>query len=109
MKVVEKIKCLQNSLNLKNYKFAHKYHMSYFRLIRWYKGKSVPSKNELSFLCKKFNISLDDFMNESLHMSAVKPTEEHYEEKTKNGTSLDGHVIYEDFPREDNSRYEEKD
>lgn len=108
MKVLDKILYLQKSVNLNDRKFAKRYkiHLNSFKL--WKLFKKEPNKNAISYLVESFNLDLEDFMNGN---STLLPTLEAHEHacKTKESTIEDKNLIYEDFAREENGRYEEKD
>ena len=60
-------------------------------------------------MCDELGLDINDFLSESSTLSKeLLKDGEHLCAKTK-GTLYKESMILEDFPREDNSRYEEKD
>lgn len=108
MTIIEKIDYLIKSLDISERQFSKKYHIHHSLIKKWRNSTLKPCKSDLSFLCDEFDLSIDDFMNDSSsisyldikkgeHLCARKPQEE-----IKN-------TVSEDYPFEDNARYEEKD
>lgn len=108
MKVLDKIIYLQKSVNLSDRKFAKRYKIKLNSFKLWKIFKRDPNKKAIAYLCESFNLDLDDFMNGN---SSLLPNLEAHEHACKTIESLieDKNLIYEDFAREENGRYEEKD
>lgn len=108
MKVLDKIIYLQNSMNLSDRQFCRRYKLSLNSFKLWKLFKKEPSRKAVSYLVESFGIDLDDFMNGN---STLKDTCEPHEHRCKSlaNNIEDKNLIYEDFAREDNARYEEKD
>ena len=107
MKFLEKIAFIQNKLHLNDYAFCTRFRIRISVLKKWRKGLLTPTANDVIWVCVYFNLDAKDFMNDSSTLSKdVKEGEHpcatmpHIEKKNE---------IYEDYAREDNSRYEEKD
>lgn len=106
MKLVDKLNYLQNAFNLSDKEFAKKFKLSQLR--EWKEGKMTPSKKDVVLICKELNLDIEDFINDSSSVDKdnLKEGEHPCRLNPKNDRN---DVIYEDFAREDNSRYEEKD
>ena len=107
MKFLEKVAFIQKKLNLSDLAFCARYKIKLGLLKKWRSGQIEPTLKDVRTICKEFNLDAADFLNDSStlaeqvkegeHPCATKPIVEK------------GNVIYEDYVREDNSRYEEKD
>ena len=107
MKFLEKITFIQNKLHLNDYAFCTRFRIKISNLKKWRKNLLKPTENEVQWVCNYFSLDVKDFLDDSStlaktvkdgeHPCLVKPKEEK------------PNVIYEDYQREDNSRYEEKD
>ena len=107
MVFLEKVSFIQNSLHLNDYAFCTRFRIRISNLKKWRKGVLTPTLEDVKWVCKYFNLDENDFLDdtstlskkvlEGEHPCLTKPIEER------------PHEIYEDFAREDNSRYEEKD
>lgn len=109
MTVLEKIDYLEKTLDLSERKFAKKYHVSKLLLKKWRKGQASPKGDELAYLCEQFGLSLSDFMDDNSSISYSDKYANEHECVGKVGQSTPVSLIYEDYPREDNARYEEVD
>lgn len=108
MKVLNKIIFLQKSVNLPDRQFAKRYRIKLNSYKLWKIFKIEPDKEAIRYLVDSFNLDLEDFMNGN---STLLPNIEAHEHqcKMKDSTVEDKNLIYEDFAREENGRYEEKD
>lgn len=107
MLLKDKIKFLQKSLNLTDHAFCKRYKINFVSFKKWMEDNLNPDKEDLRLICKEFNLDLDDFVNNNSTLSSQVNEGEH---PCKTIPIKDnGSLIYEDFAREDNSRYEEKD
>ena len=107
MTVLEKVSFIQNNLHLNDYAFCTRYRIKISYLKKWRKGLLNPTSNDVKWICTYFNLDVNDFLDESStlskkikegeHPCKTRPVEEH------------PNSVYEDYVREDNSRYEEKD
>jgi len=107
MKFLEKIAFIEGKMNISDGAFCARYKMKYSLLKKWRAGQGAPTPKDVKYLCKEFNLDVEDFLDdtstlarevkEGEHPCKVKPIEDR------------DNVIYEDYVREDNSRYEEKD
>ena len=107
MKFLEKVTFIQNKLHLNDYAFCTRFRIKISYLKKWRKGLLTPTINDVKWVCNYFNLDVNDFLNDEStlakevkdgeHPCATKP---HVEKKNE---------VYEDYAREDNSRYEEKD
>lgn len=108
MTVVEKIDYLVHSLDISEHKFLRKYHIRKKSFKRWRDGSLLPSKSELNYLCDSFDLSIDDFLDNNSTISYLdKKENEHLCEKKSHDDIKN--IVNEDYPFEDNARYEEKD
>ena len=107
MKFLEKIAFIENKLHLNDYAFCTRFRIRISVLKKWRKAHLAPTAKDVVWLCNYFNLNVNDFLDDSStlakepkdgeHPCATKP---HVEKKNE---------IYEDYAREDNPRYEEKD
>ena len=107
MKFLEKIAFIENKLHLNDYAFCTRFRIKISYLKKWRKGLLTPTTEDVKWVCNYFNLDASDFLNDSSTLAKEVKEGEHpcaekpYIEK--------GNEIYEDYAREDNSRYEEKD
>lgn len=107
MTLKEKLLFIQNSLKLSNSAFASRYKIKPSLLKKWLLGVETPKANEIKPICEEFNLNVEDFLDESSTLLSEIPSGEH---ACKTNPIPDrSNIIYEDYVREDNSRYEEKD
>lgn len=106
MKFSEKISFLEDSLKLNDKEFSNRYKIKLAILKKWKNNELSPTEKEVINICNDFKLDAKDFLsNESTLKEPVGK-----EHPCAMLTSSDrSNVIYEDFAREDNSRYEEKD
>ena len=107
MKFLEKIAFIESKLHFNDGAFCARYKIKLSLLKKWKAGQVAPTSKDIKYICKDFNLDANDFLDDSStlskdikegeHPCATKPVIE------KENT------IYEDYVREDNSRYEEKD
>ena len=71
------------------------------------KGLLAPTEGDIKWVCNYFNLDATDFLDDSSTLSKKVEKGEH-PCKTK-PVEEKPNTVYEDFAREDNSRYEEKD
>lgn len=109
MTVLEKIDYLEKALDLSEMKFAKKYKISFFLLKKWRNGQALPKKENLAYLCEQFGLSLGDFMDDNSSISYESKYADEHACIGKVNQNKPVSLIYEDYPREDNSRYEEVD
>ena len=107
MTLSEKLDFIQKRSGFSDKKFCKVYGLSLPIFWQIKKGLAKPEKSELAFLCKKFNLDLDDFMDDSSSVRVVhlQPGEH----TCRLANVQEDSDIYEDFPLESNDRYEEKD
>jgi transcriptional regulator with XRE-family HTH domain len=107
MKFLEKIAFIEKQLHLSDFAFCSRFRIKISVLKKWRKAHLAPTPKDVVWLCNYFNLDVNDFLDDSStlakepkegeHPCATKP---HVEKKNE---------IYEDYAREDNPRYEEKD
>ena len=109
MKPIEKVLFLQKSYNLNDRTFCSRFRIKYGMLKKWKEGKTEPESKYLFYLCCELELDINDFMSNDSTLSKdnMKPGEHLCGSHRKNKPSET--AVLEDFPREDNSRYEEKD
>ena len=106
MTIADKISFLENSLKLNDKEFAKRYKINFSLLRKMKLGKEKPTPENVKYICKDFKLDPNDFLDDSSTLQEPGPSEHAcimVKEEDRNN------VIYEDFAREDNSRYEEKD
>lgn len=108
MTAFEKVLYIQKSVNLSDRDFCHQYKIKYSDFKSWKKNEKEPALEDIEYLIKYFQFDELDFFNE---LSTIEPTPKTKEHKCAfvKEQYQDGNVIYEDFAREENARYEEKD
>ena len=107
MKFSEKIAFIEENLHFNDYAFCTRFRIKISNLKKWRKQIITPTASDIKWVCNYFNLDATDFLDDSStlskklkegeHPCAAKPVLERE------------NVIYEDYAREDNSRYEEKD
>jgi len=107
MVFLEKIAFIQKSLHLNDYAFCTHYRIKISYLKKWKKGLLKPTVDDVKWVCNYFHLDAEDFLDDSSTLSKKVIDGEH-PCKTK-PLEEKANVIYEDYAREDNSRYEEKD
>lgn len=108
MTVVEKIDYLIRSVDIPERKFARKYHIRHSNIKKWRNSSLKPCKSELFYLCDCFNLSIDDFMDDTSTISYIDIKDNEHLCAKKTHEEI-GNTVNEDYPFEDNARYEEKD
>jgi len=107
MKFSEKIAFIEEKLRLNDYAFCSRFRIKISLLKKWRKRLVAPTVGDIRWVCNYFNLDAKDFLDDSSTLSKVVSEEEH-PCKARPPVEKEN-VIYEDFAREDNSRYEEKD
>lgn len=108
MTVVEKVDYLLKCLDLTERQFAKKYRIRKNVISKWRKGTLSPKPENVNYLCDKFGLSLSDFLDESSTLDISQKYADEHRILGKFNASAEA-TNNEDFPNEDNSRYEEKD
>ncbi len=108
MTVVEKVEYLIKKLDLSEKEFSKKYRIRKNIIKKWRSGEATPKPENVRYLCDKFGLSVTDFLDDdsTLEMSGRFANEHHVLGKAQKKKT---NVVHEDYPQEDNSRYEEKD
>ena len=109
MEFIEKLLYLQKSYNLNDRSFSTRFKIKYSVLKKWKHESIEPDRKYLLFLCNELGIDVDDFMSSSSCLTKEQLKEGEHICAIHVKHKKDDQVIFEDFPREDNSRYEEKD
>ena len=107
MVFLEKISFIQNKLHLNDYAFCTRFRIKISYLKKWRKGLLKPSSEDVKWVCNHFHLDANDFLDDTSTLSEKVNKGEH-PCKTK-PVEEKPNTIYEDYVREDNSRYEEKD
>jgi len=107
MTVLEKLEFLAKSYGLSEHKFLQKCHVHYGLMKKIRNGYKVSAK-DVKKLCKILDFDVNDFIDESSSLKHELKEGEHFIKKAS-PTNIPAHAVLEDFPHEDNSRYEEKD
>ena len=109
MTVLEKVLFLQKSYNLNDRAFCSRFRIKYGLLKKWKDGSVKPESKYLFFLCCELELDINDFMSDDSTLSKEgMKNNEHLCKVHKKNQPIESEIL-EDFPREDNSRYEEKD
>ena len=107
MKFLEKIAFIKEKLRLNDYEFCSRFRIKISHLKKWRNHQLQPTVEDVNWVCNYFNLDANDFLNDSSTLSKEIKEGEH-PCKTRPCIESDK-VIYEDYAREDNARYEEKD
>jgi hypothetical protein len=107
MNFQEKVTFLQNSLHLTNGAFCARYKIKMGLFKKLKAGQVKPTNKDVKTICKEFNLDVTDFLNDASTLSKVVKSGEH--PCMVKPVAEKPNTIYEDYTREDNSRYEEKD
>ena len=109
MFLLEKIFYIQKSLNLTEDDFLKNFKIKKSIFKSWVNKKEQPKKEDLILICEYFNLDLDDFVrnDSTLTKDLLKPGEHICKLKGQNYDY--NNLVIEDFSKEDNSRYEERD
>ena len=107
MVFLEKVSFIQNSLHLNDYAFCTRFRIKISYLKKWRKRLLKPTLDDVKWVCKYFNLDETDFLDDSSTLSTKVETGEH---PCKVKPVIEKpNSVYEEYVREDNSRYEEKD
>ena len=107
MTVLEKLEFLAKSYGLTEHKFLQKYH-AHYGLIKKLRGGYEAQPSDVKKLCKILDFDIEDFLSNSSSVDHKLKDGEHFVKKAT-PQQIPTDVVLEDYPREDNSRYEEKD
>ena len=107
MTVLEKLEFLAKSYGLTEHKFLQKYHAHYGLMKRIRLGYKAEPR-DVKKLCKILDFDVEDFLSDSSSVSSQLKAGEHFVKKATPQV-VPENAISEDYPPEDNSRYEEKD
>ena len=107
MTVLEKLEYLAKSYGLTEHKFLQKYH-AHYGLIKKLRGGYETQPADVKKLCKILNFDIEDFLSNTSSVSRNLKSDEHFVKKGS-PEHIPTYAVLEDYPHEDNSRYEEKD
>ena len=109
MTVIEKVDFLIKKLDLTEKEFSRKYRIRKNIIKKWRSGEATPKAENVRYLCDKFGLSVEDFLDNdsSLDMHNYFANEHRIVKKASSMKKVN--AVSEDYPQEDNSRYEEKD
>lgn len=108
MTVVEKVDYLIKRLDLSEKQFAKKFRIRKNVISKWRQGSLSPKPENVKYLCEKFGFAINDFLddNSTLDLEDSKNNKHVILGNVKEHSEF---AVSEDYPHEDNSRYEEKD
>lgn len=107
MTVLEKLEFLAKSYGLTEHKFLQKVH-AHYGLMKKLRAGYVAQASDVKKLCKILDFDINDFLDNSSSVSHKLKDGEHFVKKAS-PVNIPKDAILEDYPPEDNSRYEEKD
>ena len=107
MTVLEKLEFLTKSYGLTEHKFLQKYH-AHYGLMKKLRNGYVAQASDVKKLCHILEFEINDFLDETSSVSKDLRAGEHFIKKAPSQREYKD-VVLEDYPHEDNSRYEEKD
>ena len=103
MTAIEKIDFIIDTTKWSDRRFQKKFYLKKDSLEKWRNSEVLISEKDVKNICKYFRLDINDFLDESKKIF-LKDTD-----KFCNFSLNDQNVVDEDYPNEDNSRYEEKD
>ena len=103
MTALEKVEFIIKTLKWSEKRFTRKFYLKSDSLENWRHGNSAPNESDVKNICKYFHLNTKDFLNND-RIIFLKNAD-----KFCNFSMDEENTISEDFPKEDNSRYEEKD
>lgn len=103
MLAIEKIDFIIKTLKWSDKRFSKKFYLKKDSLEKWRSKEVFPMEKDVKNICKYFHLEINDFLDDS-RIIFLKNTD-----KFCNFSLNDDEVVNEDYPQEDNSRYEEKD
>ena len=107
MKFLEKIAFIEKNLRLNDYEFCSRFRIKISVLKKWRKHQVAPTDKDIVWVCNYFNLDANDFLNDSSTLSKEVKEGEH--PCASKPPVEKENAVYEDYAREDNARYEEKD
>ena len=103
MKTIEKIDFIIKTTKWSKRRFTKKFYLPKDALDKWYAGEE-PKENDVRNICKYFRLDIKDFLNDNLNIFLMCT------DKFCVFSLHDDEIgVPEDFPMEDNARYEEKE
>lgn len=103
MTTIEKIDFIIKTTKWSDRRFQKKFYLKKDSLEKWRSKEVIPNENDVRNICKYFHLEIKDFLDDSKNIF-LKDTE-----KFCNFSLNEEDVVFEDYPHEDNARYEEKD
>ena len=103
MRTIEKIDFIIKTTKWSEKRFCRKLFLPKDALDRWHNGEEFTKKDVLN-ICKYFRLDVDEFLDDSRNIF-LKSTEK-FCIFSLNDEEIEN---LEDYPHEDNARYEEKD
>ena len=103
MTTIEKIDFIIKTTKWSDRRFQKKFYLKKNSLEKWRNKEVEPMENDVRNICKYFHLEIKDFLDAN-KIIFLKNTD-----KFCNFSLNDEDVVFEDFPREDNARYEEKE
>lgn len=107
MTVLEKFEYLVKSYGLNEHKTLAKFHV-HFGLMKKMRAGYVAQPGDVKKLCRILNFDVADFLDSTSSIAPKLNEGEHVIKKAQE-KEIPGYAVSEDYPHEDNSRYEEKD
>ena len=107
MKFLEKIAFIEENLHLNDYAFCTRFRIKISVLKKWRRQQLQPTEKDIMWVCNYFHLDAKDFLND-LSTLAKEIKDGEHPCASKPAVEKDN-VVYEDYVREDNARYEEKD
>lgn len=109
MTVIQKVDYFIKKLGISEKEFAYLFRIRKNIIAKWRKGEAEPKPENVQYLCDQMGFSVTDFLDNSSTLDeSMKFADEHMI-LGKYNDQKDSDAPSEDFPKEDNSRYEEKD
>ncbi len=107
MTVLEKFEFLIKARGMSEHKFLAKYHV-HFGLVKKLRAGYEATEQDVKKLCKIYDFDAKDFLDPTSSVTQRLKPGDHLIKKATPLVEPENAVL-EDYPHEDNSRYEEKD
>ncbi len=103
MTAIEKIDFIIKTTKWSDRRFTKKFYLKKDSLEKWRNKEIEPMEKDVRNICKYFHLEISDFLDAN-KIIFLKNTD-----KFCNFSLNEEEVVSEDYPNEDNARYEEKE
>ena len=111
MLVSKKIYNVRLFMNLDQKRFGNHFRQSLKTIQNWENGFVIPTRDQLRYISRYTRISIDSFLDKSKSINCIDGKLIVVDDPNglSEETSVVNDVVLEDYPHEDNARYEERD